>query len=154
MIINRNYKRFCVLPMKSKQPTLFFAILLALVQLVSAQYQYCDDSDNGQNYAVEGTLTYSTEIAPEPGAKSFTDHCYDFTGRGVLAFFCNHPNCFLIEYSCTGAAGNYNYISEKIDCNALGFNGCKNGECVEPIEPITAGCEDGTLEGPCSGNQT
>ena len=142
--------------MKCKKPILVFVILLVLVQQVSAQYRYCNDSDNGQNYAVEGTLTYSTEIAPEPGAKSFTDHCYDFTGRGVLAFFCNHPNCFLIEYSCTGAAGNYNYISKKIDCNALGFDGCKNGECVEsvePIEPIAAGCDDGTPEGKCSENK-
>ena len=136
-------KRGTKLKLKGKSDLIIIYAFFLLVPIVATAYSGCTDSDGGENYLEMGTISVPDDI------RTFSDYCYDSTGRGVRASFCNHPKCYLIEHWCTSSQGGYSVASDRIDCNAEGYNGCRNGECV----PISTGCFDGTPEGLCSNGQ-
>ncbi len=67
----------------------------------------CEDSDQGINYEVQGTITYEISGTIQSNPETYTDYCEDRT---------------LIEFYCV----NNNMAKERYDCPEL----CEHGQCI------------------------
>ena len=117
-----------------------FVIVTMHFTLAIGQYLYCVDSDNGVTYDVSGSVGYSYVSVPMPGEISyFNDSCRDYLGYYTSE--CYGGGCSAIwDYGCTPDGGGYNTSFSSGNCISLGYDGCKNGACINNIS--SASCSD------------
>lgn len=133
--------------------TIFVAIfLIVLSQPLMAQYLYCEDTDGGLVYDVDGNVNYSYVSIPSPEEiMTVSDYCSEGTAS---VSECTGENCFINEYTCTGTEFDWDYNLTTERCTDLGFAGCSNGACTGTVPSCSDGIQnqeetDVDCGGPC-----
>jgi hypothetical protein len=106
---------------------------------VCASYMHCNDTDGGQVYDVAGNITFTYASVPQTTDWDIrTDACQV---NGYETSNCTGSDCFLTERGCSGSGYSWDITAVRVNCNELGYAGCRQGACYGSSTPEPS-CSD------------